>query len=166
MKRIYIFCVLVVLLTCGCTYSFFVNAYPHLKTVNVVPFENMTSEYSLALDFQNYLVGKFQSDGKLKISTMTPDSQIEGVVKDYRNEILSYDFGGSVSEYRVSILFSITMTDMVMSDIIFNNQAMLVTEVYAPESTIPDQCTTEEQAIESIFEKVYENIINNTLKNW
>ena len=157
---------LIVILLCGCTYSLFVNSFPHLKTVNITPFENMTSEYTLAQDFTNYLVDKFQNDGRLKISTLSPDATIDGSVMDYRHEILSYDMAGNVSEYRVQILFSITMSDLVMSQTMYENSALLVNEVYSPGSLNPEQLSTEAEAIEKIFEKAFDTIIRATLESW
>ena len=82
MKIIRYILVVCAILICGCTYSVFYNAYPHLKTIYVVPFENNTSEYALAQDFQSSLVNQFQSDGRLKISTLSPDARIEGSILD------------------------------------------------------------------------------------
>ena len=169
MKRLLFFNIVVLFLMSSCSYSFVMNAYPHLKTVQVVPFENLTPEFALAQDFQNFLVERYQRDGRLKISTISPDSRIEGSVKDYRNEILSYDIAGNITEYRVSILFAITMTDMVQSNTIFDNQSMLESATYSP--NIPPESSTEHlktetEAIEKIFENTFENLMKSTLERW
>ena len=169
MKRLLIFFMIVLFTVSGCSYSFVMNAYPHLKTVQVVPFENHTSEFSLAQDFQNFLVERYQSDGRLRISNLSPDSRVEGSVKDYRNEILSYDIAGNISEYRVSILFAITMTDMVQSNTFFDNQSMLESESYSPNippDTRTEHLRTEAEAIAKIFDKVFDAIMNSTLASW
>jgi hypothetical protein len=166
MKDIIITTILICSLLSGCSYSLFVNSFPHLKTVNVTPFENMTSEYTLAQDFTNYLVNRFQNDGRLKISTLSPDATIDGSVMDYRHEILSYDMAGNVSEYRVQILFSIIMSDLVFSQHMYENKTLLVSEVYSPSSQNPEQFTTEAEAVEKIFEKVFDTIIKATLESW
>ena len=157
----FIFCV-------GCSYSVFLNVYPHLRTIHISPFENMTSEYALAQDFQNYLANKFQGDGRMRVATLSPDARIEGSVMDYREDILSYDIGGNVSEYRVSILFSITMTDLVYSEVLYENAALLISEPYSTtiDSDNPQILTSATQAQEKIFERVFDTIIKNTLESW
>jgi len=127
-----IVCILAVLSLCTCSYSVYMNAYPHLKTVQITPFENQTSEYALAQDIQNYLVKKYQDDGRLRITTLSPDAQIQGNILDYKETIFSYDISGSVLEYRVQMLLSITMTDMVRSETLYENKSMLMSENYSP----------------------------------
>ena len=139
---------------------------PHLRNIQISPFENNTTEDTLAQDFQNYLVNQFQSDGRLKITTMEPDTFIEGAVLDYRHDIQSYDNFGNISEYRVSILFSIQMTDLRMQNVIYENKSLLLSESYSLNNENPDVLSTEAQAKEKVFEKAFDTIIRNTLEAW
>ena len=164
MYKYLIFIALIIL--SGCSYSVFLNVYPHLRNVQIVPFENETAEYAIAQDVQEYLVNKFQSDGRLRISTIDPDSQIEGIVLDYLNEVYGYNYENNVTEYRVTILFSITMSDLREQKTMYENKALMLSEVYYPGSTNPDQFTTEAQAQEKIFERVFDTIIRSTLEAW
>ena len=150
----------------GCSYSVFMNVYPHLRNVNISPFENETAEYTIAQDVQEYLVNKFQSDGRLRISTIDPDSQIEGTVLDYQNEVYGYNYDNNVTEYRVTILFSITMSDLREQKIMYENKSLMLSEVYYPGSTNPEQFTTETEAVEKVFERVFDTIIRSTLEAW
>jgi hypothetical protein len=142
------------------------NAFPHLKTVHISPFENMTSEFALAQDFQSFLVDTFQSDGRLRISTISPDARIEGSILDYRHDILSYDMGGQVSEYRVQILFSLLMTDMIYSQVLYDNRSLLLSEVYTPNAINPERLASEGAAVREIFQKAFDIVIKSTLESW
>jgi hypothetical protein len=142
------------------------NAHPHLRNIQVYTFENETAEYTLAQDFQDFLVNQFQRDGRLRITTIEPDSFIEGSVLDYRHEIFTYDMAGNISEYRVSILFHVKMTDLRMQTLLYENRAMLISETYSPDNPNPDVLATEGQAIEQIFERAFDNIMRNTLSAW
>ncbi|MCL2064394.1 MAG: LPS assembly lipoprotein LptE [Candidatus Cloacimonetes bacterium] len=166
MKNFTFFTFILVVFLAGCSYSLTLNTMPHLRNVQISEFENNTSEYALAQDFQNYLVNNFQRDGRLRITTLDPDSYIEGTILDYRNEIFSYDDYGNVQDYRVSILFSIQMTDLRMQNVIYENLSLLLSEPYTPNSPNPDVFTTETQAQEKIFERTFETIIRNTLEAW
>ena len=156
------------LLICGCSYSFQMNAFPHLKTIEITPFENKAEEFELAQEIQDSLVNQFQKDGRLKISTISPDIRIEGSVLDYKNDILSYDIAGNISEYRLQILFSILMTDMVYDDKMYENKSLLVSESYSPNASSEEieRFTTVEQAKGKIYEKVFETLVKNTLESW
>jgi len=142
------------------------NAYPHIRNVHIIPFENETSEYAIAQSFQEYLVNKFQSDGRLRISTIDPDSRIEGSVLDYKNEIYGYNYENNVTEYRVTILFHVMMTDLREQKILYENKTLMISETYAPNSLNPEHFTTEDQAKEKIFEKIFDGLIRNTLEAW
>ncbi|MCK9329030.1 MAG: LPS assembly lipoprotein LptE [Candidatus Cloacimonetes bacterium] len=168
MKYIYLFVAIILVLTASCSYSVYTNAYPHIKNIQILSFENKSSEYQISQEFHSYLVNKYQQDGRLKISTLNPDSQIEGTINDYRKEILSYDNMGNIIEYKVSILFDITFTDLKMNAVIYNNQSLLVTESYTPNlsDSNPNIYTTEGQAQEKIYEKVFDTIMKNTLEKW
>ena len=161
----YLFLFVLVIFT-GCSYSVFMNVYPHLRNIQISPFENETAEYAIAQDVQEYLVNKFQSDGRLRITTLDPDSQIEGIVLDYQNEIYGYNYENNVTEYRVTILFSITMSDLREQKTMYENKTLMFSEVYYPGSTNPEQFTTEIQAQEKIFERVFDTLIRSTLEAW
>jgi len=142
------------------------NAFPHLRNIQVDAFENDTAEYRLAQDFQEYLLNAFQRDGRLRITTMEPDSFIEGSIQDFRNEIHSFDMSGNVSEYRVTILFSIKMTDLRMQRVMYENNRLMISENFTPNTENPNVHATEEDAINRIFERAFETVIRNTLAAW
>ena len=162
---IYLICIYASL-AAGCSYSLFLNTMPHLRNVQIYTFENNTSEYAIAQDFQNYLVNQFQRDGRLKITTIEPDSFVEGTILDYKHEIFSYDNYGNISEYRVSILFSLQMTDLRMQEVIYENKSLLLSEPYSLNSENPDVLKSEIEAQEKVFEKAFDTIIRNTLEAW
>ena len=142
------------------------NAFPHLRYIQINPIENNTPEVALGQDLQNFLVDRFQSDGRLRISTLEPDCRIDGTVLDYRDEIFSYDLYGTVSEYRVSILFSITMTDLSRQTVMYENKSLLQSVNYSPGSDNPDVFNSVEQAIEEVFEQLFNTLMRNTFEAW
>ena len=156
----------------SCAYSVYTNAYPHIKNIQILSFENKTPEYQISQEFHDYLVNKFQKDGRLKITTLSSDSQIEGSVNDYKKEILSYDNNGNITEYKISILFSVSFTDIKMNTVIYNNSALLVSESYSANfaasstETASVILTSEQQAQEKIYEKVFDTIMKNSLEKW
>ena len=168
MKRLFLILSIIsfVIFIQGCSYSVFMNSFPHLRNIQIGTFDNETPEYTLAQDVQEHLVNSFQRDGRLRITTIDPDSFIEGTVLDYLNEISSYDIFGNVTEYRVSILLSVTFTDLRHNEVIYDNRTLRLSETYSPNSDNPELFTTEEQARQRIFERVFETIIRSTLEAW
>jgi hypothetical protein len=148
------------------------NAFPHLKTIEVTAFENKATEPELAQDLQFYLAEKFQSDGRLKISTIHPHVRLEGTVLDYVVEIYGYDIIGTVSEYQVKLLISITMTDLVNSEKMYENTQLLLSEQYSTNFALStglssnERYTSEDEAKKRIFEKTFDTLISNTLEQW
>jgi hypothetical protein len=74
--------------------------------------------------------------------------------------------GGNVTEYRVTILFSIQMTDMLQSQTIYDNKSLMISEPYSPGTENPEKFSSIEQAIERIYERAFESVIRSTLESW
>ncbi|HOQ79441.1 MAG TPA: LptE family protein [Candidatus Cloacimonadota bacterium] len=164
-KRIYYLFLLLLFLS-GCSYSVYTSEYPHLKTILVQPFENKTVEYTLGQDAQNSLVNAFMKDGRLKINTQNPDAELRGEILDFRKRIFSYDNAGSVEEYQIQILFSVTFYDLKLNNEIYANKNLLLTRTYNPTSDNINVEKTEEEAINKILSNLFDDIIKNTLENW
>lgn len=164
-KRIYYLFLLLLFLS-GCSYSVYTSEYPHLKTILVQPFENKTVEYTLGQDAQNSLVNAFMKDGRLKINTQNPDAELRGEILDFRKRIYSYDNAGSVEEYQIQILFSVTFYDLKLNNEIYANKNLLLTRTYNPTSDNINVEKTEEEAINKILSNLFDDIIKNTLENW
>ncbi|HOE91958.1 MAG TPA: LptE family protein [Candidatus Cloacimonadota bacterium] len=164
-KRIYYLFLLLLFLS-GCSYSVYTSEYPHLKTILVQPFENKTVEYTLGQDAQNSLVNAFMKDGRLKINTQNPDAELRGEILDFRKRIYSYDNAGSVEEYQIQILFSVTFYDLKLNNEIYANKNLLLTRTYNPSSDNINVEKTEEEAINKILSNLFDDIIKNTLENW
>lgn len=164
-KRIYYLFLLLLFLS-GCSYSVYTSEYPHLKTILVQPFENKTVEFTLGQDAQNSLVNAFMKDGRLKINTQNPDAELRGEILDFRKRIYSYDNAGSVEEYQIQILFSVTFYDLKLNNEIYANKNLLLTRTYNPTSDNINVEKTEEEAINKILSNLFDDIIKNTLENW
>lgn len=148
----------------ACSYSVYSSGLPHLKTITIKSFRNNSTEYDLEEELYNKLSEKFSNDGRLSIVTISPDCLLEGEILDYSIEIQNY--GGSVIDaYQVKILFKITFTDLVKNKIIWQDNSLLLSEVYsASDSNIVYK--TEEAAQQKIFADLFDMIIKNSLEEW
>jgi hypothetical protein len=155
---------LVVLMVLGCSYSVYTTGYPHLKTIQLLPIENLTDNYELRDLVFNSLIEKYESDGRLKFVGMSPDCQLECNILDYSNKIASYS-GSTIDEYEVRVLFNVAFTDLKKNQIIWENTSFMVSERYsfADENS---QFGTELEAQEEIINTLFDSIMKNTLEEW
>ncbi|MDP8203811.1 MAG: LPS assembly lipoprotein LptE [Candidatus Tenebribacter mawsonii] len=152
------------MLLLGCSYSVYTTGYPHLKTIQILPVENLTDNYEMRDLVFSSLIEKYESDGRLKFVGMSPDCQMECSILDYSNKIVSYS-GSTVDEYEVRVLFDLLFTDLKENKIIWENASLVVSERYslADENS---QFGTELEAQEEIVVKLFELIMKNTLEEW
>ena len=69
MVKKFIYPILLLFILSGCYYSVYSNAYPHLRKIRILAFENRTSEYGLGDKLLNYLNREIREDGRLKLVT-------------------------------------------------------------------------------------------------
>lgn len=156
--------ILFIALVIGCSYSVYTTGYPHLKTMQLLPIENQTSEYELRDIVLNSLIKQYEQDGRLKSVGMSPDCQLKCTILDYSNKIVTYS-GSTVDEYEVKILFDVTFTDMKKNEIIWENRSLLLSETYSP-SDENSKYKTEVEAQQEIAINLFDTIMKNTLEEW
>lgn len=152
------------LLILSCSYSVYSSAYPHLKTINILQFENKTTEYSLSEEVYVSLSNDFNNDGRLRLVEISPDCQLTGEILDYSDKIYGYT-KSDIEEYEVKILMKISMLDLTNNEIIWKNDNLLLREVYSIDD-INSEFATEEEARNEIFKNLFDLIVKNSLEKW
>lgn len=148
----------------SCSYSVYSNSLPHLKTISIQSFENKTDQYELEEELQSELIAKFNEDGRLRTVTLNPDCVLEGTIMDYSRKIDTYDEAG-IEEYQVKVLFRLKFSDLVRDEIIWEKDSLIISEVYS-DNEETSEYQTEEEAQEAIYEKLFNDIMKNTLEEW
>ncbi|MCF7857893.1 MAG: hypothetical protein K9N07_01010 [Candidatus Cloacimonetes bacterium] len=155
---------IIITLIVSCTYSVYTSGYPHLKTITVIPIENYSTNYDLSDIVFTSLIGNFESDGRLKLVGLAPDCQLECIIQDYSNKIATYS-GSSVDEYEVRILFSVTFTDLKNNEVIWKNDSLIISERYSKVNE-NSEFKSESAVQNEIGQKLFDNILKNTLEEW
>lgn len=155
---------LLAVLLSGCSYSVYSNSLPHLKTVMITSFENESDEFELEEEIKKELISRFDKDGRLRVVTLQPDCLIEGTIMDYSRKIDTYDEQG-IEEYNIRILFKISFTDLTRDEVIWQKDSLILSEVYS-ENSETALFKDEEAARNSIYEKLFLEIMKNTLEQW
>ena len=163
-KLISVMIMLLGLLVTGCSYSVYSNSLPHLKTVAIEQFENKSDQFELEEELWNFLNSEFSSDGRLRVVSLSPDCILQGMIMDYSRKIDTYDETG-IEEYNIKILFRLTFTDLIRDEIIWEKESLILSEAYSEEKET-SEIRSEEAARESIYEKLFAEIMKNTLEQW
>lgn len=156
--------VIIPILFLSCSYSVYSTGYPHLKTIAVQQFQNSTTEYQLESEIFQDLSERFEQDGRLSIVTISSDCQLEGRILDYSDKIYSYNTEG-IEEYQVKILFTLTFTDLIKNEVIYQDDSLILSAEYStadPEA----EFTSEEEARYEIYKDLFDLIIKETLEQW
>jgi hypothetical protein len=158
----------IILLAAGCSYSVYSNAYPHLKRIQLLAFDNKSSEYALGEIVINGLSNSFRDDGRLRLVTQQPDCQLEGSILSYSEKIYSYDTANNIQDYLVIITFSLTFTDLVNNKVLFENKSLPISEIFAVSATSgsTSRFIGKDAAWQEICSKLFKTVMQNTLESW
>ncbi len=168
-KNAYIYISLLLFILGGCTYSVYMNAFPHLKTVKVEDFSNDSKEFGIEENLTDILVEDFEKNNQLELVSVSPDVSIQGTVLDYKREVLTFTESDNVEEYKVTILFSLKVIDNVQDKVIWDGKSVLISRNYANQVSEEDSgtiMTSEEEAQTAIFNELYNEIMKNTFEKW
>ena len=131
-----------------------------------MPFENNTLEIYLAEELRDSIINSFQRDGRLRISYENPDSIISGLLSSYEHRVFGYDIDQNIEEYQVRISLSITFTDLIRNEVIWENLSLSLSERYTPLANESVKFSSEHEAVNEIFKKLFDTIIRNSLESW
>jgi len=166
MVKKFIYPVLLLLILSSCFYSVYSNAYPHLRKIRILAFENRTSEYGLGDKLLNYLNREIRNDGRLKIVTEDPDCTLEGAILSFSESVYSYDTANQIQDYQLTMVVSVTFTDLINNTVLYENNALTVTELYAVAEGGTAKFKTKEEAVEELISKLYRTVLQNSIEGW
>jgi len=166
MVKKFIYPVLLLFILSGCFYSVYSNAYPHLRKIRILAFENRTSEYGLGDKLLNYLNREIRNDGRLKIVTEDPDCTLEGAILSFSESVYSYDTANQIQDYQLTMVVSVTFTDLINNTVLYENNALTVTELYAVAEGGTAKFKTKEEAVEELIAKLYRTVLQNSIEGW
>ncbi|MCK9557354.1 MAG: LptE family protein [Candidatus Cloacimonetes bacterium] len=166
MVKRFIFIVMLMASLSSCYYSVYSNAYPHLKKIRIEPFENSTVEFALADKALNELSLSVRNDGRLKLVTQDPDCLLEGKITTFEEKIYSYDSSNRVQDYQLRMVLSVTFTDLVRNEVIYENSALNISEMYKVAEGSTARNETKEEALSEIFSSIFKTVIQNSLEAW
>lgn len=166
MVKRFIFASMILVVMAGCYYSVYSNAYPHLKNIRVEPIENKSAEFGLSDKALNDLSSLVRNDGRLKMVTQDPDCSLEGTIVSFEEKIYSYNSANQVQDYQLIMVISVIFTDLVRNEVIYENPALRVTELYKVSDDSTARFSSKEEALSEIFSNVFKTVVQNSLEAW
>jgi len=166
MVKKYIYPLLLLLILNGCFYSVYSNAYPHLKKIRVLAFENRSTEFTLGDLLLTNLNREIRNDGRLKLVTVDPDCTLEGAVLYFTETVYSYDSANQVQDYQLSLSVSVTFTDLIKNQVIYESKNLVLSELYAVSTGGTAKFKSKEEATNELITKLYQTILANSLEKW
>ena len=153
------------LISCG-YYSFTGKSIPlHIKTVQVVLFEDRTDRYDL--NFSNVIKEKlleYIDDYKLmdEDDSKDSDSKIYGTIVSYKEGIISQINEDTADEREMKLTISLNFYDKINKNFIIKKSKISETELYNDS----DGETGKTEAFEKMLENICEQSIIKLSSNW
>lgn len=158
----------------GCGYTTGSNLPGHLNTIYVTNFENKInfSDESrkvlyfplLEEDVRNAVIRRFQFDGNLKISSKdNADLILKGTLLDYQRGILRKTDNDNAEEYRIHIIVSLEMYDVV------KQQVLWAEPNFAGEATYfvtGPKARSEEAGLKDALDDLARRVVERTVEDW
>src|SRR5262245_65199555 len=104
--------VLVAALASGCGYTFGGNLPPHVKTIAVPMFRNLTQQPAIAETMTSAVVTAFANTGRLKVVSLAQaDSILEGEAVEYNVKSIAFATSTNAQDYRLRVRPHIPLPD-------------------------------------------------------
>ena len=149
------------LILSGCgVYSFSGSMSSGIESVAVPVFENESVEYGIAEDLTSGVIEGFVADNTLKvISRSKADAVLEGIILSYDRSAYTYDENDQVQEYKVNITAKVRLSKSDGSPV-WEEESLTGYGIYSADDE------TEEEGKSRSIEKIAEDIVNRTVKDW
>lgn len=151
-------------LSCG-PYTFNPNVPGYIKSVAIPLFKNpRTFKYGAERVLTDAVIDEFVADGTLDVAGEdVADSKLQVEIVNYKKEALSYDVQEVVKEYNLAIVVSVTFTDLINNQVLWQEPSMYESVSYY---AIGPKAETEDEALDRLAEELARKIVNRTLQGW
>ncbi|HUV87109.1 MAG TPA: LptE family protein [bacterium] len=151
-------------LSCG-PYTFNPNVPGYIKSVAIPLFKNpRTFKYGAERVLTDAVIDEFVADGTLDVAGEdVADSKLQVEIVNYKKEALSYDVQEVVKEYNLAVVVSVTFTDLINNQVLWQEPSMYESVSYY---AIATKAETEDEALDRLAEELARKIVNRTLQGW
>lgn len=157
-----------VLIAAGCGYRLAGKDNPMLAGINTIAvpyFKNDTFEAGIEAMFTNVFANEFINSKRLQVvSADQADVILRGTIKNFREQIISYNQDKKALEYRVFVSLDLSLEKRDTGKILWKRKRLTDNEEYQVSSnyitvTQADKTTAVEKMAQDLAQRVYESII-------
>jgi hypothetical protein len=131
----------------GCGYTVGGRLPPHIKTVAVPIFTNLTNEPRVEGLITRAIVEAFSTNGTLRVVALDDaDAKLEGQVTGYAVQGVAFDPRINVVQYRLIVSLSVTLTDLRRNAILFTEGFQEQAD-FQVQSSVADTISLEKDAV-------------------
>lgn len=169
MKKLTLLFIALSVTACG-AYNFYTRSNPHLESIMINEFTNDSEEYEMPEIIEEYLIQEIINDDRLEVKGDNADIEISGNLRSYNREVYAYDEEENPLQWRITIVFSLKVQDMIKDEIIWQVASLRMQEIYndGEEDTNNQEVEiySEEEARIKIIKDLADQILTNTLEQW
>jgi outer membrane lipopolysaccharide assembly protein LptE/RlpB len=146
-------------LGCG-VYSFSGSMRSGMKSIAVPVFENKSVEYGIAEELTAGVVDRFVSDNTLKVVPRAKaDVVLEATIQSYERVAYTYDENDQVQEYKVNISVAARLAKSD-GEVVWEDGSLTAFGIYKADAE------TEDEGKSRAIEKIAEDMVNRTVRDW
>ena len=156
-----------VLITTGCGYRLAGKDNPMLAGINTIAipyFKNDTFEAGIESVFTNVFANEFINSKRLQVVNIDQaDVILRGTIKNFREQIISYNQDKKALEYRVFVSLDLRLEKRDTGEVLWKRKRLTDNEEYQVSSYITvtqaDKTIAVEKMAQDLARRVYESII-------
>ena len=156
-----------VLISAGCGYRLAGKDNPMLAGINTIAvpyFKNDTFEAGIESVFTNVFANEFINSKRLQVVNVDQaDVILRGTIKNFREQIISYNQDKKALEYRVFVSLDLRLEKRDTGEVLWKRKRLTDNEEYQVSSYITvtqaDKTVAVEKMAQDLAQRVYESII-------
>lgn len=141
---------------------------PHIKSIAIPTFSNNSLQYGIETTLTDYVIKQFLMDGRLRVvSKDQADALLEGTIRKYLLEPLTYDVNNVVTQYRIKIVLDIRFIDLKENKVLWEQKEVGgITGGRTTYNVSGNNIETEIEARQRIYKELAESVVNRVIYGW
>ncbi len=139
---------------------------PHVRTVAIPVFKNMTTRFELEVKLTQSVIAEFVARGKVSVVTDTEaaDAVLTGEIMNFRADPIAFS-GQAADHYQIRIEAKFTLRDRVNQKVLFSNPSFSFVQEYpVPQGT--DFESVETEAIDKVAPRFARSLVLSMLEGF
>jgi Lipopolysaccharide-assembly len=145
----------------GCGYAFYGTLPPHIKTVGVPIFRNLTQQPGVDSVITRAVVDAFAINGRLKVvNPDDADAILDGQVTSYAVGAIAFDPSLNVQQYRLAVTLNLRFRDVRRNTMLFQQQAFADQADFRVVGNVTDTISQEAGALQQAAAEIGRNVVS------